>query len=199
MSASTPAPRHLILIKHAMPTIVPDERAATWALSAAGRASCATLARRLAPYAITAIAASDEPKAGETAEILAATLGIAGPLPRDHDLREHERRPAGFFPEQGHFEAAVRDLFARPDELAFGAETADAAHNRFAAAVARHLAATASGDLAIVAHGTVISLFVAAHNTIDPFPLWQALGLPSFVVLALPDLRLIETVGQIDR
>jgi broad specificity phosphatase PhoE len=197
MSAA-PMPRHLILIKHAAPTIVPGEAAATWTLSAAGRASCAALARRLAPYPVAAMAASDDPKAHDTAERVAATLGIACPLALDHDLREHERRADDFFSEQDQFQAAVRDLFARPDDLVFGAETSSAARERFAAAVARHLAATPVGDLAIVAHGTVISLFVAAHNVVAPFPLWESLGLPSFVVLGLPDFRLLATVGSLN-
>lgn len=198
MNAPAPSPRRLILIKHSAPVIAIDTPPAQWILAAPGRMRCALLARRLAPYAIAAIAASDEPKARETAELLAAALGLVGPLRLDHDLREHERRAADFYPAQGSFEATVREIFARPDELVFGAETASAARERFAAAVARQIAATPTGDLAIVAHGTVISLFVAAHNPLDPFALWQALGLPAFVVLALPDLRLIETVGRID-
>ena len=196
MSAA-PAPRHLILIKHAMPMIDPAAGPAGWTLAPEGRAACARLARRLAPYPLAAIAASDEPKAAETAALLATALCFAGPNARDHDLREHERRASDFYSNQGDFEAAVRDLFARPDELVFGAETANAARDRFAAAVARHLAATPVGDLAIVAHGTVISLFVAAHNRHDPFGLWRSLGLPSFVVLDLPTLRLSETVASI--
>lgn len=193
------ATRHLILIKHAPPTVVPGVPPSAWTLAEAGRASCATLAQRLARYNIAAIATSDEPKARETAELLATNLGFHDPIIPDHELREHERRAADFYPEQGSFEAAVRDLFARPDEVAFGAETATAVRERFTAAVGRHLAATPIGDLALVAHGTVIALFVAAHTDTAPFALWQRLGLPSFVVLALPGFRLVETVATIDR
>lgn len=124
------ATRHLILIKHAPPTVVPGVPPSAWTLAEAGRASCATLAQRLARYNIAAIATSDEPKARETAELLATNLGFHDPIIPDHELREHERRAADFYPEQGSFEAAVRDLFARPDEVAFGAETATAARER---------------------------------------------------------------------
>lgn len=189
--------RHLILVKHAAPVIIPGVPAARWTLGPAGRARCAALAQRLAGYKIAAIAASDEPKARETAELLAAGLAFPAPPHLDHELHEHERSAADFYPAPGDFERAVRALFARPDELVFGQETASAARTRFTAAVRRHLSATPSGDLAIVAHGTVITLFVAAHATIEPFAFWQRLGLPSFVVLALPELRLIETVTDI--
>jgi broad specificity phosphatase PhoE len=53
-------------------------------------------------------------------------------------------------------------------------------------------------DLAVVAHGTVITLFVAQTNSIDPFKFWQRLGLPSYVVLLLPDLSIIRVTEQIE-
>ncbi len=54
-----------------------------------------------------------------------------------------------------------------------------------------------SGNAVIVKHGTVITLFTARANGIEPFIFWKQLGLPSCVVLELPDFRLagvIETV-----
>lgn len=198
MSTPTPSPaRHLILVKHSLPTVVPNIPAPQWALSDAGRDRCTHLASALARYRPTTIAASDEPKARETAQLLAAELGFDGALLLDHDLREHERQPADFFPDPAAFAAAVRDLFARPQELVFGQETAAAAAARFDAAIARTLAASPAGDVIVVAHGTVIALFAAAHAGLDPFTLWQRLQLPSFVVLALPDLRWVATVPSV--
>ena len=141
--------RHLILIKHAAPVVTPGVLAARWTLGPAGRTRCAALAQRLAGYNIAAIAASDEPKAREKAELLAAGLAFPAPPHLDHDLREHERCAADFYPAQGSFERAVRALFAQPDELVFGRETANTARTRFSTAVQRHLTATPSGDLAV--------------------------------------------------
>lgn len=188
-----PTGQHLILVKHALPTIVPGTPPAQWSLADEGRASCATLATHLRRYYPAQIAASDEPKAAETAQLLAAALGHAAPIRQDHDLREHERRPEDFFDSTTAFHNAVRRFFAQPDALIFGGETATAAGTRFAAAIARQLAAAPGGNLIVVAHGTVISLFAAAHTGLSPFPLWQSLGLPSYVILSLPDLRHIET------
>ncbi len=112
--------RHLILVKHAAPVIIPGVPAAQWTLGPAGRARCAALAQQLAGYEIAAIAASDEPKARETAELLAAGRDFSAPLRLDHELREHERRAADFYHAPGDFERAVRALFTRPDELIFG-------------------------------------------------------------------------------
>jgi broad specificity phosphatase PhoE len=189
--------RHLILVKHAPPTVVPGLPPTQWILSAEGRASCAALAAHLRPYHPAQIAASDEPKAAETARLLATALGHTAPVHLDHDLREHERRPADFFDSTAAFHNAVRRLFAHPNDLTFGTETATAAHNRFAAAIRRLLTTAPHRNSIIVAHGTVISLFVAAHARLDPFPLWQSLDLPSYVVLSLPDLRHIATRASV--
>ncbi|MGI8553669.1 MAG: hypothetical protein ACR2PL_23210, partial [Dehalococcoidia bacterium] len=44
--------------------------------------------------------------------------------------------------------------------------------------------------IVIVAHGTIISLFAARHAFVEPFPLWQSLVLPSFVVLSSETISL---------
>ena len=112
-------------------------------------------------------------------------------------LHEHDRRGVPYL-DGATFEASVERFFARPDDLVFGNETAAQAGERFAAAVERALAQHPSGDVGVVAHGTVVSLFVARHAGVDPFALWRRLGLPSFVVFSLPDLRLLTTVENIE-
>ena len=80
----------------------------------------------------------------------------------------------------------------------FGRETANQARERFAAAVERVATRHRSGDVVIVAHGSVIALFVAEHTPLEPFALWQRLGLPSLVVLGLPGCELLTIVEKID-
>jgi hypothetical protein len=46
----------------------------------------------------------------------------------------------------------------------------------------------------VVAHGTVISLYVAGRTGAPPFGLWKRLGLPSFVVVTVPDGRVVSVV-----
>jgi hypothetical protein len=48
-----------------------------------------------------------------------------------------------------------------------------------------------------VAHDTVISLYVARIAGLEPAVLWKRLGLPSFVVLSLPDLELVEVAESL--
>ena len=75
----------------------------------------------------------------------------------------------------------------------WGNETAEQALQRFEDAVRRVLDEREEEVVAMVAHGTVISLLVARHNDIDAFGFWQKLGLPSLCVLSVPGFGLRET------
>lgn len=171
----------LILVKHSHPEIIPGVPANAWHLSAEGQRRCAPLADALAPYAPTVILSSTEPKAAETARLVAERLGL--PVKGAEGLHEHDRTDLPFLSADD-FQAAVARFFAEPGRLVMGGETADEAQARFAAAVAAVLAAhPAEETVVIVAHGTVIALFVAAVAGLDGRALWQRLGLPAFVVL----------------
>jgi broad specificity phosphatase PhoE len=182
---------YLILVKHALPDLIPAVPAAEWRLGEVGRRGSAALAERLRPYQPAAIIASREPKATETGSIAATILGI--PFATAKNLHEHDRSGVGWLTAEV-LDAKVAEFFARPSELVMGRETAGAARERFTDAVEQVLATHPPDNLAIVAHGTVITLLVAAHNPIEPFPLWKRLGCPSFVVLSLPGMALVEVV-----
>lgn len=194
--------RHLILVKHALPEIDPAIPSRRWRLGPEGRRRCAALAGRLAPYAPAAIVSSREPKAAETAELVAGRLRLVSEMVEG--LQENDRTGLGYLGD-AEYEARFARFFAEPEALVVGRETAARAEERFATAVegviARHAAhgdtPVRGGSLVIVAHGTVISLYVARHAGIAPYPFWRRLGLPSFAVLALPDRALLETVERI--
>jgi broad specificity phosphatase PhoE len=63
--------------------------------------------------------------------------------------------------------------------------------------VIRLLERCKTGNLVVIAHGTVITLLVWKFNEIEPIVLWQQLKNPSFVVLALPEFELQEIVESI--
>ncbi len=182
----------LILIKHSLPEIDPQKPAPEWPLSAVGRARCVSLAARVQPYAPAHIFSSREPKAAETAQILAEQLGL--PFEPANDLHEHVRPKPGWMGRE-QFKTAVKQLFDEPDKLVMGNEAANAAHARFAHAVNALAERHPTQTIAIVAHGTVITLFVSRLTGLAPFPLWQRLGLPAFVVLeGTKLLTIVESV-----
>jgi broad specificity phosphatase PhoE len=185
--------RTLVLAKHAMPQIEADVPASRWHLSADGIAGAKRLGERLRQYEPAVIVSSTEPKALETAAIVAQTLGVQ--LESPFGLHEHERPKAGLL-EDAEFERGVAALFAHPAEVVFGAESANDALQRFALAVDRALADD-RGDIAVISHGTVISLFVAARAHEDARSLWKMLGLPSYVVLELPKFRITDLVTAV--
>ena len=184
----------LILIKHSLPAIIPSLPANQWQLSVTGRAHCLPLAAAVARYAPELLFASAEPKASATAALLANCLEMNYQVAAG--LHEHDRSSTPWLNEPA-FAAHVASFFAQPSTLVLGAETADQAHHRFAGAVDDLVAAQPDRTIAVVAHGTVISLYVARAAGVEPFPLWQRLGLPSFVVLALPARTLVTVVESV--
>ncbi len=96
------------------------------------------------------------------------------------------------------FGRAARNFFERPDDLVWGNETARQAGSRFEGAVRGVLDEREEEVVTIVAHGTVISLLVARYNDLDAYALWRGLGLPCFCVLSAEELRLRETILNLE-
>ncbi|MEP6694738.1 MAG: histidine phosphatase family protein [Chloroflexota bacterium] len=180
-----------------MPQVDVEIPAHLWRLRPEGIAAAGTLAARLLErYRPTRVAASLEPKATETGSIVAKRLRV--PFATADGLHEHDRRAAGFLG-RAEFATRMSDLFAHPDEIVFGAESAAAALTRFEAAVDQVIGdgRDEDGDVVVVSHGTVISLFVAKRAHVDATDLWATLGLPSYVALELPNHRIIEIIPTI--
>jgi len=186
----------LILIRHSQSQLEPNRPASQWPLTEEGRRRCRALAEHLAAYAPDLIVTSRERKANETGALVATQLAL--PMEVVDGLHEHQREHAGWLPTPA-FEQAVTAFFTRPDALVFGEETAGQAGARFDAAVRAVLAGHPGQTVAIVAHGTVITLFVAQHAGVAPLPFWKRLGMPAIVVMSLPDLKLLDVVSQFER
>lgn len=185
----------LILIKHAMPEIVPGKPPSSWLLSEAGKKSCRALGERLRGFEPEAIVTSTEPKANETGLRVSSVLGV--PFESAPDLHETLRETVAFQDDPDEWHANVQRFFDHPDELVLGEETAAHAAERFTAAVQAVLTRYADGTVAIVCHGTVISLYAARVAGIEPYPLWRRLGLPSFVALSRPEMEIVEVVDGV--
>jgi broad specificity phosphatase PhoE len=180
----------LILVKHSLPEIMESISAREWALSEEGRTRARKLAELLHPYEPEAIACSVEPKARETASILAENLG-----PDVHiveNLHEHDRSSSPYYSKE-EFQKLVQEFFEKPDSLVLGSETATQSLMRFRGAVDSVLRSCKDENVIIVSHGTVIALFVSWLTGCDGYALWQQLGLPSFVVLDMQSRALLKT------
>jgi broad specificity phosphatase PhoE len=185
----------LILIKHSLPEITPDLSPAYWPLSDIGRLRCSKLAERVAAYTPDLIVTSLEPKAIETGQIIAGILDK--PCETAAGLHEHDRSSNAPFTTKEEFEARLAAFFEYPQDLIFGTETADQTHSRYAKALTGVIESHPAMNLAVVSHGTVMTLFITRLAGLDPFPFWQRLGLPSLMVLSLPGYRLLTDIENI--
>lgn len=173
--------RTLYLIKHGAPRIQPGVPAHDWGLAEAGREHARRSAEGLRDAQLSVVVSSEEPKARETAEVLAGELGVRTRTMLG--LHEHLRYSAPHFPSNDAFRARVLALLAMPRERVFGDETADEAHARFRTAVSATMRMHA-GNVAIVSHGTVMALMVARAQGRDPAALWSRLT--DLAILTMP-------------
>ena len=180
--------KYLILVKHSLPEVEKKLPAHRWRLSAEGRERAARLAEKLRRFQPGVIVSSNEPKAKETAEIIAGMHKLE--LHVVENLHEHDRNDVPYVP-QDTFRASVHEFFQKPEELVFGNETAHQAHARFELAVQSVLNSHPNKIVVIVAHGTVISLFVSRRTGVADFLLWNELGLPSYVIVDTESSKLI--------
>ena len=171
---------YLILVKHSLPEIVETVPAREWKLSEDGKRRAEVLARQLVPYHPQILIASTEPKAIETANIIGHKLQLQVQVLEN--LHEHDRRNSSLISKEK-FDESIREFFAKPSVLVYGNETADQAHQRFSEALYSILSAHENKTIVVVAHGTVISLFVSRLIGTSAYQLWNELGLPSFLVL----------------
>lgn len=191
-----PDTQHLVLVRHSLPEIDPAVPGRMWHLSVEGERRCSVLAERLAGYGLVQVVSSVEPKAVETAQIVADQLGL--PCATEPGLHEHDRSNVNGL-SRTEFQQAVVRLFEEPEARVFGTETAVEARERFASALSRVLIRHPSGSLVVVTHGTVLSLYAGQRAGLDPYALWQRLDLPCFVILDRASLDLVEVVPSILR
>ncbi|MDE1159932.1 MAG: phosphoglycerate mutase family protein [Neorhizobium sp.] len=127
-----------------------------WGLSDIGRARAAQAAA--APWAkrLGRVVSSDETKAIETAEILAASAGVSVEIIAG--AQENDRSATGFLPPP-EFEKAADRFFAHPRESFNGWERAIDAQTRIVAAIDRVLADhDPTVPIAFIGHGGVGTL-----------------------------------------
>lgn len=182
--------RKLVLIRHSQSRPQPGIAPSRWELTELGRERCVALAALLQPFNLEKIYCSHEHKAAETARLAGARLRI--PFEVAKGVHEHVRTGAPYL-SQSVFEETLRRFFAEPEELVFGAETAQEANQRFTQAIRTLMARNPDGDVAVVTHGTVLSLFVGAHSSWEPYHFWKKLGQPAVIVCNLPTFTLAQS------
>jgi len=161
----------VILVRHAMPEVVPGAPPTEWELGADGLAAARALAARLDGDQVVS---SDEPKARQTA----AEIAVGRDLRLDARLREAER-PGGWDP----------DYRARAARYVGG--EALAGWEPHAAVIAR-VGAAARGDI-VVTHGLALTLWLASTGLVgDATRFWEELRFPDAWSALAGELRRVH-------
>jgi broad specificity phosphatase PhoE len=166
----------LILVRHGRPKIDLDAPPTTWTLCHEGQVGCAQLAEQIVAFKPTAVVSSPEPKALETAQILAHRLGLEVVV--DEGFHEH-KRPAASFGSEQEFRDSIAKVFKPPVATADDSESAQQASQRLAETLAKYK----GQPLLVVTHGTVLSLYLADRLGVDAHDLWRSLHMPDAFVL----------------
>ena len=178
----------LHLVRHAAVTVRPEADSSLWHLSPEGRAAADALASEPLWQRVQVIASSPEPKAAGTAQRIAASHGL--PLRLERDLREVGGRA---WVGDG-YEELVRRYFAGED---VGWEPRAAALARVRACI-EAIASTAQGDVAVVSHGLVLTLYAAnvlAFDGTAAFELWGRIRFPDVCMIESGTGRVVRAFG----
>ncbi len=184
----------LVLVKHALPVLDMSRPPREWQLSAEGELQSKQLAARLRAFVPLRLVTSTEPKASSTGRVIAAELSLR--VTAVDGVQEFDR-PASPWQSKAERERENAAIFDDPTRPVLGAESGRDALDRFSAAIRAELDRTAKQNLVVVTHGTVIALFVAAHNPVNAFELWRDLECASFVVLDGRSFSLREVVRSV--
>ncbi len=165
----------LYLIRHAhtRQTALPVE---TWPLSELGREQAHKLAELPFWQDVHIICTSVEPKAIQTAQIVAERHDL--PVEPSFDLREL-RRPGDRVDD---YESIVRQVLENPTRSVNGWEPAGEAHTRIMTAIERLLMLHENEMLAVVSHGLVLTLYLAYLTEAQPtLDLWHSVPFASAI------------------
>jgi 2,3-bisphosphoglycerate-dependent phosphoglycerate mutase len=157
---------YLIRHAHSQRTALPAE---AWALSEPGIRQARKLAELPFWREVQIICSSWEPKALQTAQIVAEQHSL--PIEPVFDLREL-RRTEGVVAD---YEAAVHEVLKNTFKSHHGWEPAGEAQTRTVTAIERLLMLHEGETLAVVSHGLVLTLYLAYLTDTPPtLDLWQS-------------------------
>jgi broad specificity phosphatase PhoE len=144
-------------LTHPQVQIDPAVPVPSWGLSAIGRARVQALVEAGWLTGTTEIISSGERKAIETAEPIAAALGIDVAI--NEAMHENDRSATGFLP-PNQFEGVANEFFAYPDRSVRGWERAIDAQARIVREAESVLSRHQQGDVLFVGHGAVGTLLL---------------------------------------
>ena len=180
----------IILVRHSETRKEPHVPSYKWVLSREGKEKAKKLASQLSEYDIELIITSKEDKTRETANIIKHELKLK-PVVEMDDLEETKRVSVPFYEDPEKFKAEIKKAMEMPDAIVFGEESFAAAQKRFVKTIGIILKEHSEKQtVAIVTHGTVLSLFLEHLTRIKAYKFWHIMNLPQFYVWNLDEMQL---------
>jgi broad specificity phosphatase PhoE len=175
--------RRLVLVRHAAVELVEGVPPSEWRLTDEGHADARRLAALPVFGDVALVATSPEGKARGTARPIAAPIRV------EEDLREVERRRTFVVARSAYVDLVDRYFAGGRVE---GWEPVADARARIVGCIERLLADTA-GDLVVVSHGLVLSLYLADLRGQPRVDLaeWEAIPLPAVAVVGVAARRIL--------
>ena len=146
---------HIRYLTHPQVLMEPETPVTLWGLSKVGRARAQKFTRSIALSETTQSISSAERKAVETAQPIAAALGITVEI--REGAHENDRSATGYLPPD-EFEVVANEFFAKPSASVRGWERAIDAQARIVREVEIVLDRNLGGDILFVGHGAVGTL-----------------------------------------
>ncbi len=191
---------HLHLVRHAPPLIDTGVPASRWPLDPDRLAALVPLnASGVLPIHAATWCSSMEPKAVQTAELLAADANV------QHFAELGEAVRPACWSERAAFEATVERSFARPTEPVLPEwEALDTVRQRLLRALDDRVLPLAAGrghhDVVLVGHGTAWTVLVSALTTASPdIDAWRAMAMPDHCQLEIEVGRATSRAPGISR
>jgi len=184
---------YLVLVRHAPTVPRAGVNSAEWALAPGANALTLELAAALkGKFPVDLVVTSHEPKAVGTGRALATGLGVRAVTAPD--LEEHHRQRTALLDEAA-WHRTVKRFFGSPHVLLFGQETGAEARSRVEHGLRAAQAAHSGKRLAVVSHATVLTLLLAAPNSLAPYELWLTMRMPEALIVEAATLRIVARVA----
>jgi broad specificity phosphatase PhoE len=184
---------YLYLIRHPRTHVDPSRQAHEWAISDQGRAQVHALTE--APFwkNVVAIYSSNQAKAIEPARTIGQHYGI--PVTSMPGLAEVQRGTE-IYHSTGDYNTILSKFFSSPDFSVQGWEQAASALTRFQQAISEILANHPAQSVAIVSHGTILTLYTAMLQGQSPtLQRWKGIDFASVGAVDIASMQLVADLS----
>ncbi len=173
----------LVLVRHSKTIINPEVVSTEWKLSDEGRVLAEQTAGDSVFQDVDAVYSSSQPKAIQTAEIIAGKYELDNVV--EEGLAELSSITRGFIDD---YAGTVHKLYTGEIKNINGGETIEEALGRFNLAIGAIALANPNAEkVAVVTHANVLSLFSAQYCNAEAIDLHNSIRMPDIAVLDWTD------------